>query len=157
MRYLVGFLGLALLIGCAGDPTTSKPAPDIQSPIVGSWVLQLPAAACALGLRFDPDGHHEDIVLCILDDGTSALQKSTGTFSVSGTQLLIDYVESTCPGFPRMSAGVFTVRGATLALPTSTGELVYARASGMPSGSGGFTYGCYDSNAQFSPSPLAPL
>jgi hypothetical protein len=66
--------------------------------------------------------------------------------------------KATCADATKAATVTFNVSGNTLTISDSTGVLVFTRSPPSSGGSGGAaTFGCFDSQGNFTPSPLAPI
>lgn len=154
MRYII----LALfLVGCGGG---DKPRDILENT---AWAVPVPTSSCVMGFGFYEGGTYAHLTLCDLTDGTQALEVDSGDYVYDGSRLTTYLRKSTCP------ADIYTslapnygvvVNGDKLSLSGPGAFIIFSRVETMPgdpSGTGLYTYGCFETDGYFYAMPLRAL
>ena len=153
-KLLIGSSLLLSSLTACGDDESMSPEDRLQ----GTWGVESTAKECVSMVRFD--GNTIELLdLCELEDGSFGAQSRSGTYEVSGTSLTLKVLASSCPSPPvRMETIGFSFVGDSLRLVSPSGvALLEPVDSNTEPGSGAATYGCYDSEDDFTPNPIRPL
>jgi hypothetical protein len=140
-----------ILAGCGGSGD--------GDPLVGtSWQIVSTASECVTATAFSSPSTYVLGLVCRLTNGNIGLQQEVGTYSISGSSLTTVAQKATCANATKVATVTFSVSGNTLTISDSNGILLFSRAPPSTGGSSGAaTFGCFDSQGNFTPSPLAPI
>lgn len=158
MRNLVTCLVLA---GCGAE--VDEPSPEEL--LAGKWYLDTPDQFdCVVGLYLGEDGNYERDLICGLKGGGVGVQATAGTWSLPGADSYIAMLptHSSCPGDvrPRVAAQLRyeLVTDDHLRLASAEGLVVLERLDeGADPMNFVATYGCFDEQRFFTPSPVRAL
>jgi hypothetical protein len=160
MRRAVGgrLLGLALVCSCGSDEAT------VKDRLMGSWFADLGGQA-GVGYLFNKDNTFEyrlgttsgSLVEVEAYLGDYELRdRATAIPNDDGTYLFLQATTGTCPG-AWTGSNVVAFVGDSLRLVNDGGATVLQRSSDKGDSSGIVTFGCFDEDLDFYPSPVRPL
>ena len=154
MRKLLALLCLVGISACEGDESNSH-----HDAVYGQWGLN--TAGCALVMEFN-DGAWVQVLGCDLVGGTTGLDITKGTYSITGNQIVLSRTAATCAAATRTPEVVtFAVSGGALLLTDSDGTVLQMprlpTASPMTSSGAVGQQGCFNPDDTFTARPLTAI
>jgi hypothetical protein len=124
--------------------------------VSGTWTVdRVGGKNCVRELKFE-GGTATDSVYCNLQNGGVGLQYRSGSYTISGDQITITELRSSCPDAVK-NTEMFTFRVDKDQLSFTSPEGVAVYKKGMASLTGSAEYGCYDNMLRFTRSPIRDL
>jgi hypothetical protein len=149
-----GLLGVGLafaLMSCGSSSTSSGPS------LVGTVWFYEHSASSGQGLKFNSDGTYEFLRLGLTSSTTANEYLQTGTYTSTSNQITSTPHEATCSGTAPVYTIGYAFEGSNLVLSGTTGSIIYQPDTVMAASNLAYTYGCFDSQGNFTQSPLGPV
>lgn len=127
-----------------------------SSGIDGQWLMVSDDVKCLTALTFDNDLKYEVDDLCELDDGTMAQQVEIGTYKLNGDKISFTPTGSTCKDADRnVDDAKYDFIDGKLRMLFDEGVILLERLKSDGNASPGeVTFGCFDDEGAFTPTPL---
>lgn len=141
--------------GGGGGSGSSEPTTPATS-IVNSWFSSL-GSNYYREIQFKADGTYISLAYHN-DTGTHVnLQVITGTYTNNGNTITLNSLKSSCSGSKTTGNVSYSLSSSQLAISTASVLVTYTKQTSSYSGSFSATYGCFDSNSNFTPGVYADL
>jgi hypothetical protein len=152
MRRLWWLVLLALgAVGCGGG--SSSPA----SRLVGEWIAIDSTGTEAVGVTFESDNTYVAQTLA-LTSSTSALDEGeSGVYAATASEITFTPRKSSCPGPDPIYSLSYSFSGSSLVVYTPSGGLSLEKNDSPGGGSASITFGCFQSDGSFVPSPFVAV
>lgn len=143
---------LVALIGCGDDSKTPQ-----EKLVGGTWVFSNSSGSAGLDLIFNADASYSVQLLELTSTTTANDQVETGVYSASDSKITFTPQKYTCPGPDPIYRVAYTFNGESLALLFADGVIAFERYTGPAATNFTLTFGCFQDDGSFVPSPLAPV
>jgi hypothetical protein len=148
---LLGAVCAVTMMSCGGSHSSSGPS------LVGTGWAYEQSTTLAQALTFHSDGTYEFLRMELTSSTTANTFIQTGTYTSTSSQMTLTPQEASCSGTAPVDTVGYVFEGGNLVLSGPTGSVIYSPDTRMASSNLAYAYGCFDSQGNFSQSPLGPV
>jgi hypothetical protein len=148
---LWGVVFAVTMMGCGSSHTSSGPS------LVGTVWAYEQSTTLGQTVKFNSDGTYEFLQLDLTSSTTANEYLQTGTYTSTSNQITATPAQATCSGTAPVYTVGYAFEGSNLVLSGATGSVIYTADTSMASSDLAYAYGCFDSQGNFTQSPLGPV
>jgi hypothetical protein len=115
------------------------------------------SATNAQAVKFSSDGTYEFLRMELTSSTTANTYIQRGAYTSTSNQITVTPQEASCSGPAPVYTDGYAFESGNLVLSATTGSVIYSPDTSMASSNLAYAYGCYDSQGNFTQSPLAPV